>query len=168
MNDNDSPVEARPEPLQADTPRIERGGASPVMGDPKTESRLPIRFWYHSAKGGMQFLFATCYVEGRLVEAKLRRESGSDWKLLLRTEVDSTCRTAPGNPVVAECEVHGSAHDARRLAFSLLRSHVANVLKKHRHNSHRRARQTAAKNAGGGGYTRRLRRYLQTRRLTAA
>jgi hypothetical protein len=131
-----------------------------------------VRWHYYANKGAVQFVVADCFVGGRLDRMKLARIDGSAWRCRIETEGDSTCRTPVGSPCVAECLLYGSADTVRRMALALLRSHAAAVAKKHRHNAHRRARATAArerdKMSRGGGAIIRQSSYLRIRRLRTA
>lgn len=138
---------AEPEPSStlADDP-----AAQQPAQDPATPADEPaIRYHYYANGGAVQFLLADGFVGGRLDRMKLSRLDGSAWRLTIETEVDSTCRTPAGHPFVADAVLHGNATDARRMALAMLRSHLAAVAKKHRHNAHRRARATAARKGGG-------------------
>lgn len=147
-------------------PSSEPAAQQPAQ-DPAAPIDEPIVHWhYYVNKDAVQFLLADGFVGGRLDRMKLSRLDGSAWRLTIETEVDSTCRTPAGHPFVADAVLHGSATDARRMALAMLRSHLAAVAKKHRHNAHRRARATAARK--GGGYSSRPRKYWRIRRLTAA
>ena len=160
------------EPEPSSTPADDPAATRPVQDPAAPVDEPAVRWHYYANKGAVQFVVADCFVGGRLDRMKLARGDGNAWRLTIETEVDSTCHTPVGNPTVADCVLHGSATDARRMALALLRSHAAAVAKKHRHNAHRRARATAARErdklSRGGGAIIRQSSYLRIRRLRTA